>query len=124
MSPEEEPFRVLSPRELRALRADEQADYLGALVARKALQADAQAASTPGFDERKANRRATLAGSACLAAAWAAVYVAGIYMRRGLDDDLVTGITLISSLVLTPLLFFVRGLYLRRARKRAGLSNL
>ena len=127
MSTEEKPFRALSVKELRALPAHKQADYLGQLAARNRLDEEtrehAQADDAARFDERKARRCATLAGIAALAAAWAAIYVADIYMRRSLEDDFATGITMVASLVVIPLVFYVRARYLERERIRYCSKN-
>jgi len=126
MSAEGKPFRTLSVKDLRALPAHEQADYLGQLAVRNRLEEegrDQMQAGAARLDERKARRRATLAGIAALAAAWAAIYVANIYMRRSLEDDFATGITMVASLVVTPLVFYVRVRYLERERKRHRSKN-
>ncbi len=119
MSSEEKPFRILSIRELRALPAEKQADYLGRLAARN-LQEEAGQEQTPTpvrGDERKAYRRGALAGLAAVAVAWLAIYIIYVYLRRPLGDDVAAGICALAGLFAAQLYFVVRNRYLSRERE-------
>ncbi len=124
MSTEETPFRILSVRELRALPAEQQADYLGRLAAHD-LKEEAGKEQAPGpalGNERKAYRSGALAGLAVVACAWLAIYIGYVFLRRSLGDDVATGISALAGLLAARLYFVVRNRYVSRERERSQVE--
>lgn len=125
----EQKFRTLSLEELRALSPRQRAEYLGQLALRnlqevaRREQSATQTSSPKQFDDHKARERGAIAGIVAVAATWVPIYIAYIYLRRPLGDELASGISAVAGLVTTSLLFVVRDRYVSWELRRYCSKN-